>query len=358
VIPYGRQSLDDDDVAAVLAVLKGDWLTQGPHVQEFEEALAERTGARHAISFSSGTAALHAVGLATGLGPGDLVVTSPLSFVASANCARYAGANAGFLDIDPATLNMGLASLPPGAAGVVAVHYAGLPVVLATLPYRPRVVIEDAAHALGASTPDGPVGNCARSDACIFSFHPVKAITTGEGGAVTTNDAGLANQLRLLRSHHVERRPEEGAWYYEVTGTGFNYRMTDIQAALGLSQLAKLDRLISRRRLLADRYRELLAGMPLELPPAPPAGTTHAWHLFPIRVADRRRVFDGLRASGIGVQVHYVPIYRHPTFAPGIDRAQYPETERAYEQLISLPLFPDLTEPEQDTVIARLAALL
>ena len=358
MIPYGRQSLDDDDIAAVVAVLKGDWLTQGPHVEEFEQALAERTGARHAVSFSSGTAALHAVGSAAGFGAGDVVATSPLSFVASANCARYAGASTAFIDIDPQTLNLDPAQLPAGADGVVAVHYGGLPVDLSALPYRPRVVIEDAAHALGGTTPDGPVGNCARSDACIFSFHPVKAITTGEGGAVTTNDAGLAERLRRFRNHAIERRPELGTWYYEVTGTGFNYRMTDIQAALGLTQLAKLDRFIARRQRLAERYRVMLADLPVELPPVAPSGFSHAWHLFAIRVGDRRRVFEGLRAAGIGAQVHYVPIYRHPTFAAGIDRSDYPETERAYEGLISLPLFPDLTDPEQDTVVERLAGLL
>jgi perosamine synthetase len=358
VIPYGRQSVDDDDIAAVVAVLKGDWLTQGPQVEQFESALAERTGAGHVVAFSSGTAALHAVGIATGLGPGDVVATSGLSFVASANCARYAGATARFLDIDPTTLNLDVSRLPAGAAGVVAVHYAGLPVDLSTLSYRPRVVIEDAAHALGASTPDGPVGNCARSDACVFSFHPVKAITTGEGGAVSTNDGDLAERLRRLRNHGIERRPDEGGWCYEVTGLGFNYRITDFQAALGLSQLAKLDRFIARRRALAERYRSLLAGLPVELPPEAPDGFSHAWHLFAVRVPDRRRVYDGLIAAGVGVQVHYVPIYRHPVFAAGVDRRDFPETEKAYEALLSLPLFPDLTEPEQDTVVERLAALL
>jgi UDP-4-amino-4,6-dideoxy-N-acetyl-beta-L-altrosamine transaminase len=358
VIPYGRQSIDDDDIAAVTQVLKGDWLTQGPKGPEFEEALAARVGARHAVAFSSGTAALHGAAAAAGLGPGDVVATSPLSFVASANCARYVGADVVFVDIDPSTSNLDPAVVPDRVDGLVAVHYAGLPVDLAALATRPRVVIEDASHALGASTPDGPVGNCARSDLCVFSFHPVKTITTGEGGAVTTNDDALADALRRFRNHGTVRRPEHGGWYYEVESVGFNYRLTDVQAALGTSQLTKLDRFVGRRRALAGRYRDLLAGLPVELPPEPPPGTTHGWHLFAIRVADRRRVYDEMRAAGIGVQVHYVPIYHHPLFAEGIDRAAFPATEAAYAELLTLPLFPDMTEAEQDEVVARLEAVL
>ena len=354
MIPYGRQSIDDDDIAAVVSVLKGDWLTTGPHVEEFEAALAGAVEVRHAVAFANGTAALHGAAAATGLGPGDVVVTSPLSFVASANCARYVGADAAFVDIDPATLNLDAASVPAEADGLVAVHYAGLPVDLSGLVTRPRVVIEDAAHALGAVTPDGPVGNCARSDACVFSFHPVKAVTTAEGGAVTTNDDALAARLRVFRNHGMVKEPSHGGWYYELSGTGFNYRLTDVQAALGTSQLGKLERFVARRRALADRYRALLVDAPLELPPAPPDGFTHAYHLFPIRVADRRRVYDELRAAGIGVQVHYVPIPR----LFGYDMAAYPNTAAAYEQLLSLPLFPDLTEAEQDTVVEALGAIL
>jgi UDP-4-amino-4,6-dideoxy-N-acetyl-beta-L-altrosamine transaminase len=354
VIPYGRQSIDDDDVAAVVAVMKGDWLTQGPHVGEFEEALADLVGARHAVALSSGTAALHAAAAVAGLGPGDTVVTSPLSFVASANCARYVGAATTFVDIDPDTLNLDPARVPTTADGLVAVHYAGLPVDLATLRSRPRVIIEDASHALGAATPDGPVGNCARSDMCTFSFHPVKTATTGEGGAVTTNDAALADGLRRFRNHGMTRKPEHDGWYYEVESLGFNYRMTDIQAALGTSQLSKLPRLLSRRRALAARYRDRLAGMPVRLPPEPQPGFDHGRHLFPIRVADRRRVYDDLRSKGIGVQVHYVPIHRQPIYAVAGDHLQLPQAEQAYTELLSLPLYPDLTEEEQDLVIAAL----
>ena len=360
MIPYGRQSIDDDDIAAVTEVLKGDWLTQGPYVAEFEDSLAARVGARYAVAFSSGTAALHGAAAAAGLGPGDVVATSPLSFVASANCARYLGAEVLFVDIDCDTLNLDPAAVPSHVDGLIAVHYAGLPVDLSRLASRPRVVIEDACHALGASTPDGPVGNCARSDLCVFSFHPVKAITTGEGGAVTTNDAALAEGLRRFRSHGVVAKPECAAWYYEVATVGFNYRLTDLQAALGTSQLAKLGRFLSRRRDLALRYQTLLADLPVRLPPDAPAGSSHAWHLFAVRVAGRRRVYDELRAADIGVQVHYVPIYRHPIYADkdGSDRAAFTHTESAYDQLLSLPLFPDLTEADQDRVVDQLAAAL
>lgn len=356
MIPYGRQSLDADDIAAVVAVLEGDWLTQGPSVPAFENALAELVGSRHTVAFTSGTAALHAAAAATRLGPGDHVVTSPLSFVASANCARYLGAEVSFVDIDPSTLNLDPRRVPSGVDGVIAVHFAGLPCDLSLLPCRPRVVIEDAAHALGAVTPDGPVGNCARSDACVFSFHPVKAITTGEGGAVTTNDGALADRLRLFRNHGMESRPEKGDWVYEVVTEGFNYRLTDIQAALGINQLRKLDRFISRRKDLAARYRELLAHLPVDLPPLPGPAVQHAYHLFPVRVADRRRAFDELRRRGIGVQVHYVPIPHHPRF--GADPLSCPEATAAYERLLSLPLFPGLTDAEQDEVIRSLEAAL
>ncbi len=362
MIPYGRQSIDDDDIAAVVRVLKGDWLTQGPHVAEFEEALAARVGARHAVAFSSGTAALDASASAAGLGPGDVVATTPLSFVASARCARTVGASVAFVDIDPDTLNIDPSAVPPGVDGVVAVHYAGLPVDLSRLPVRPRVVIEDACHALGASTPDGPVGNCARSDLCVFSFHPVKAITTGEGGAVTTNDDGLADALRRFRNHGIVRTPDDGAWSYAVEGPGTNARLTDIQAALGTSQLGKLDRFVARRRALAERYDARLSalGLPLRLPPAPPGGFGHAWHLYAVRVGGetvRRAAYDALREAGVGVQVHYVPIYRHPIFAD-VDVAAFPHTEAAYAGLLSLPLFPDLSDGEQDVVIEKVAEVL
>jgi UDP-4-amino-4,6-dideoxy-N-acetyl-beta-L-altrosamine transaminase len=356
LIPYARQSVDEDDIAAVTAVLRGDWLTQGPHVETFERTLAGTAGARFCVAFSSATAGLHAAVAAAGIGPGDRVLTSPLSFVASANCARYTGASVEFADIDPATLNLDPGAVGPGVDALVAVHYAGLPVDLAALRTRPRVVIEDAAHALGATTPDGPVGNCARSDMCVFSFHPVKSITTGEGGAVTTNSAELADRLARLRSHGITRTPEAGGWAYEIGELGWNYRLTDMQAALGTSQLAKLERFTTRRNELAARYRELLAGLPVTLPPEAGPGFRHARHLFPIRVGRRRAVYDALRADGIGTQVHYVPIYRHPLWAEPPER--FPATEAAYAGLLSLPLFPALTEAEQDRVARALATAL
>jgi dTDP-4-amino-4,6-dideoxygalactose transaminase len=234
-----------------------------------------------------------------------------------------------------------------------------LPADLEGLTHRPRVVIEDAAHALGAVTPDGPVGNCARSDMCMFSFHPVKAITTGEGGAVTTNSDELAERLRRFRNHGIVPKPDEGGWFYEIPQIGFNYRMTDLQAALGTSQLAKLDRFVNRRNELATRYCELLADLPVVLPPAAPSGWRHAYHLFAVQVPDRRGVYDRMRADGVGVQVHYVPIYRHPLYADlGVDPGDFPNTERAYAGLLSLPLFSDLTEDEQNRVVDVLRAAL
>jgi dTDP-4-amino-4,6-dideoxygalactose transaminase len=357
-IPYGRQHVDDDDVRAVVEVLRGDWLTQGPTVARFEAALCSATGAAHAVAFANGTLALHGALWSADVGIGSRVATSPLSFVASASCALWVGAQPSFVDIDPHTLNLG--TVPAEIDALVAVHYAGLPVRLEALPVRPRVIVEDAAHALGASTPDGPVGNCAHSDLCVFSFHPVKTITTGEGGAVTTNSAELAERLRSFRSHGMVRRPEHGDWYYEISSLAPNARITDVQCALGVSQLAKLPAFVRRRNELAARYRSLLSEVPdVVLPPAAPSGSVHAYHLFPVRVPRRREVFDAMRSAGIGVQVHYVPIYRHPLFARlGFSSADFPETERAYEGLLSLPMFPDLTDAQQDRVVATLLRVL
>jgi dTDP-4-amino-4,6-dideoxygalactose transaminase len=358
VIPYGHQSIDPTDVEAVTAVLTSDRLTQGPEIERFEAGLVAATGARHAVAFCNGTAALHAACAVAGLGPSDTVATSSLSFVASANCIRYVGATPRFVDIERATLNLDPTAVPDGMAGLVAVHFAGLPVDLRRLAHRPPVIIEDAAHALGARTPDGPVGNCARSEMCCFSFHPVKTITTGEGGAVTTNDPELAARLRAFRNHQMVRRPGMAGWEYDVVGLGWNYRMTDLQAALGHSQLARLGRFVARRGELARRYREDLAGMPVGLPPAAGEGFTHAYHLFAVRVADRRRVYDELRARGIGVQVHYVPIHHHSAFGGPARRSDLPETDAAYEGLLSLPLYPDLTDADQDAVVTALKEVL
>jgi dTDP-4-amino-4,6-dideoxygalactose transaminase len=356
-IPYGRQHVDEDDIAAVVDVLRGDWLTCGPAVERFEAALCAVTGAKYAVAMANGTAALHGALWAAGIGPCHTVATAPLSFHASASCARYVDAEITFVDIAAATLNIDLGRIPADIDALVAVHYAGLPADLSALPTRPRVVVEDAAHALGALTPDGPVGNCARSDMCTFSFHPVKAVTAAEGGAVTTNSSELAARLRRFRSHGSEPDPSQGGWYYEIPELGFNFRMSDVHAALVTSQLTKLDRFIERRNEIATRYRELLADLPVELPPAAPPGWRHAYHLFPIRVAHRRAVYDTMRAAGIGVQVHYVPITHHPVYRRrGFVPTDYPETERAYAGLLSLPMYPGLTDAQQDHVVQTLKA--
>lgn len=356
MIPYGRQSIDDGDVAAVVEVLRGDWLTQGPTVERFEQALADKVGARHVVTFSSGTAALHGAAAAAGFGEGDVVVTSPLTFMASANCVRYVGARPGLVDIDPSTWNLDLTAVADHVRGVIPVHYGGLPVVLDTWQPAVRpVVIEDAADALGASTPDGPVGNCARSAMTCFSLHPVKPITSGEGGVVTTNDDDLAERLRRFRNHGIVRRPDLGGWVYEISEIGYNYRLTDIQAALGLSQLRRLDEFIARRNDIAEQYRTLLADLPITLPPAAPAGYQHGYHLFAVTVPNRRTVYDRLRDAGIATQVHYVPVHHHPLSADiELPDGGLPACDAVYEGLLSLPMFPDLRDDDVSHVAEQL----
>lgn len=359
MIPYGRQSINPSDIAAVVEVLKSDWLTQGPAIEAFEVALSEYVGARHSVAFSNGTAALHAAVAAAELGPGHEVYTSPLTFMASANAARFVGATPRLVDIEESTLNINVNLVPESAAAVIPVHFGGLPVDLRNLPRGKWVVIEDAAHALGAQTPDGPVGNCAHSDMTCFSFHPVKPITTGEGGLVTTNSDDLAERLRAFRSHGIVRMPERDPWYYEVRNLGFNYRLTDIQAALGLSQFRRLDSFVQRRNEIADRYREKLVDLPLILPPTATEGFLHGYHLFVVQVPERRRVFEGLRDQGVGVQVHYIPIHHHPISSDtGAVAGDFPICDRVYEGLISLPIHPDLTSEEQDHVVRVLFDLL
>ncbi|NUR76626.1 MAG: UDP-4-amino-4,6-dideoxy-N-acetyl-beta-L-altrosamine transaminase [Thermoleophilia bacterium] len=369
-LPYGHQSIDEADIRAVVDVLHGDWLTQGPLVDEFEAALAARTGAKHAVAFNSGTAALHGACAAARLGDGDEVLTSGLSFSASANCARYVGAMPGFVDIDPSTLEATSDSFVSAAGdntrGVVPVHFAGRPSDLSALaPLRERgiVVIEDAAHAIGAVGPHGPVGNCAMSDMACFSFHPVKTITTGEGGAVTTNDDELAHRLGAFRTHGIERRapaedPEAGGWYYEIDELGMNYRITDLQCALGVSQMTKLDSFLARRNEIAAEYRRLLADTDVELAAPAAEGQRHAYHLVVALLpehASRRRVYDQMRAAGIGVQVHYVPIYWHPYYARlGFERGLCPEVERVYRRCLSLPVFPGVEDADVERVAATL----
>lgn len=355
-IPYGRQTIEEDDIQAVVDVLRGDYLTTGPAVARFEAAVAAYVGARHAVAFSNATAGLHGCTAAAGLGAGDIVATSSLTFVASANCARYVGASVELIDIDPATLNLDVKAVPQHVDALVAVHFAGLPVDLKRLAHRPRIIIEDAAQALGAWTPDGPVGNCARSDMTCFSFHPVKPVTTGEGGVVTTNDDELAARLRRFRSHGTQPVPDKGGWYYEVIDQGFNYRLTDIQAALGASQMTKIDRFIGRRQELAARYDELLSPLPLTTAPAAPSGSGHGYHLYTIQIDQRRAVYEELRKRGIYTQVHYVPVHHHPHYAD-LD-ASLPVTDQVYDRILTLPLFPTLTDEQQDHIVKQLTEVI
>ncbi len=308
------------------------------------------------MAFSSGTAALHGAAAAAGLGPGDTVTTTALSFSASANAARYVGAAVALADIDPDTLNLDPAAVPRDTDALIAVHYAGLPFDLRSLDTRPRVVIEDAAHAIGALTPDGAVGNCAHSDMCCFSFHPVKTITTTEGGAVTTNDRVLADRLRRFRHHGIQQPSTGPAWQYDIEELGYNYRLSDIHAALGSSQLRRLDAFVAERNRLAERYRSLLEDLPITLPPEAEPGWRHGYHLFAVRVDHRRRVYEMLRSRGIGVQVHYVPIH-HLTAYEDLE-VSLPRTDEAYERLLSLPLFPSLGDADQDQVVEALRSSL
>lgn len=359
MIPYGRQDIDEADIRAVEMVLRRDWLTTGPAIEAFEEALAEYVGAKHAVAFTSATAALHASCAASGLGPGDVVATSPLTFIASANCARYVGARPSLIDIDPDTLNLDVTKVAVGLDGLIPVHYAGLPVDLTGLANRPRVIVEDASHALGAADSNGRVGNCSHSDMCVFSFHPVKPITTGEGGAVTTNNDDLAEALRRFRSHGIVRSTDANSWEYNAETIGYNYRMTDIQAALGLSQLHRLDSFIKRRNEIAERYREGLSELNITLPPAAPPSARHGYHLFAIQVSERERVFKELRSRGIGVQVHYVPVHHHGVSADiEIPPDGFPYADAVYAGLISIPIYAGLTDDQQDIVISALREIV
>lgn len=388
-IPYATQSINEDDLRAVNEVLTSGWLTQGPAGPRFEAAFAERHGVAHAVGVSNATSGLHIACLALGAGPGQVVWTSPNSFVASANCALYCGADVDFVDIDPVTRNM---SVPVLAAKleqadrdgqlptiVIPVHFAGLPCDLA--PMRALAdrygfkLLEDASHGVGASYDGQPIGS-RYADASVFSFHPVKIITTGEGGMVTTQDAALARRLQLLRSHGITRTPGEmelqgpmpGPWYYEQATLGFNHRLTDIQSALGYSQLQRLDSFQAARERLADRYDQLLAGLPLKLPARAPSATTTArssWHLYVIEVlsgtgvADRATVFQRLWEANIAVNVHYIPIHTQPYYrARGFRPGQFPAAEAYYAGAISIPLFPTLTDVQQDYVVAELKKAL
>lgn len=380
-IPYGRQSIDDADIAAVVEVLRSDWLTQGPTIDRFERSVAEYTGAHHACAVANATAALHIACLALEVGPGKRLWTSPNTFLASANCGRYCGAEVDFVDIDPRSYNLSVARLEEKlarAAGenrlphvLVTVDFAGQPceadrIAALCLQYGVRIV-DDASHAIGATWKGERVGSGRWADITVFSFHPVKILTTGEGGIALTNDAELHRRLAMLRTHgmvrdagHLERK-DEGAWYYEQQALGFNYRLTDLQAALGLSQMRRIDAFLAARRRLAARYDRLLASSGLTLPSQHPDALS-SYHLYPIQVPDpglRRAVFEGLRAAGIGVQVHYIPVHLQPYYRRlGFRQGDFPAAEAYYERAISLPMYATLTDAQQDFVVEQLLRLL
>ena len=380
MIPYGRQTISEADIAAVVRVLQSDFLTQGPQVPAFEGSLKAYCGAAHAVAVNSATAALHIACQALGLGKGDILWTTPITFVASANCALFCGATVDFVDIDPHTLNLSIPRLAEKLAAaqvsgclpkiVVPVHFAGEPCDMAAIHALSQQygfkIIEDASHAVGASYQGGKVGNCRYSDITVFSFHPVKIITTAEGGACLTNSPELADTLARLRSHGITRNPDEmthepdGAWFYQQIELGYNYRMTELQAALGVSQMTRLDEFVARRHALAERYDALLADLPLTLPHRNPNNRS-ALHLYPVQVQPesgktRQQVFDYLRTHGIGANVHYIPVHTQPYYRQrfGFAHGDFPAAEAYYARAISLPLYFSLSEDEQDSVVATL----
>jgi UDP-4-amino-4,6-dideoxy-N-acetyl-beta-L-altrosamine transaminase len=373
MIPYGRQNISEQDIQAVVDVLHSAWLTQGPAVPRFEQAVAKYCGAEYALAMNSATSALHVACLALGLGSGDWLWTSPITFVASANCGLYCGARIDFVDIDPNTYNMSIVALEKKLIAaerhgklpkiVIPVHFAGqaceMNSICALAERYGFKVIEDASHAIGGKYLGELIGNCRYSDITIFSFHPVKIITTAEGGMALTNNAALANKMALLRSHGITRDPAQmtheadGAWYYQQIELGYNYRMTDMQAALGASQMSRLDEFVTRRHATAERYDELLAELPVRAPWQHP-DTYSGLHLYPIRLklkdlrVSHRVVFDSLRAQEIGVNLHYIPVHMQPYYqALGFKQGDFPEAERYYAEAISIPMYPALTSQQQ-----------
>ena len=377
MIPYGRQDITEADIDAVVAVLKSDYLTQGPAVPEFERKVTTHVGAKHAIAVNSATSALHIACLALGLGPGDWLWTSPVTFVASANCGLYCGAQVDFVDIDPRTYNLCPQTLErklidAEKAGrlpkiVIPVHLCGQPCDMSAIHALSQrygfSIIEDASHAIGGKYRKEPIGNCRYSDITVFSFHPVKIITTAEGGIALTNNADLANRMVLLRSHGITREPEQmthapdGPWYYQQIDLGFNYRMSELQAALGTSQMDRLETYVARRHELAQRYDALLADLPLTTPWQHPDSYS-GLHLYVIRLlVDRlnkthREVFESLREQGIGVNLHYIPVHTQPYYQrQGFKAGDFPQAEAYYAGAISLPMYSSMTGAQQDTVI-------
>lgn len=377
-IPYGRQDISDDDIAAVVAVLKSDFLTQGPVVSQFEKAIADHCGARHAVAVNSATSALHIACLALGVGKGDCVWTTAITFVASANCALYCGASVDFVDIDPLTYNMSVERLAEKLVqaektgtlpkAVIPVHLCGQPcdmkaIHALSMQYGFKI-IEDASHAIGGKYKNEPIGNGRFSDITVFSFHPVKIITSGEGGMAVTNDASLAKSMQLLRSHGISSsptdmfpRPAEEIWNYQQIGLGFNYRMTDIHAALGLSQMQRLDNFVAKRHALAERYDHLLADLAVSTPWQHPDSYS-GYHLYVVRIdqgISSKQVYQAMHAAGVLVNLHYIPVYRQPYFENmGFAQGYCAEAEKYFASAISLPLYTGLTEEQQDQVIAAL----
>ncbi len=383
-IPYGRQDISQEDIDAVVEVLRSDWITQGPAIEKFEQAVAKYCGASYAVAVSSATAALHIACLAAGLGQGDIFWTSPNTFVASANCGLYCGAKVDFVDIDPNTYNLSVSELERKLAWaekqgclpkvVIPVHFAGQSCEIeqiAALSQRYGFrIIEDASHAIGGRYQGQPVGSCQFSDITVFSFHPVKIITTGEGGMVLTNQEELYEKLIRLRSHGITRDvalmqgESHGPWYYQQLELGFNYRMTDIQAALGASQLQRLDEFVERRQFLAERYNQMLQALPLMLPWQDP-DTESSWHLYVIRLKldkiskTHRQVFEELRKAEIGVNLHYIPVHTQPYYQQlGFNWSDFPQAESYYQQAISLPIHYGLTQEDQDRVVTALQNIL
>ncbi|MBU2910375.1 UDP-4-amino-4,6-dideoxy-N-acetyl-beta-L-altrosamine transaminase [Vibrio splendidus] len=384
VIPYGKQDISQQDIDSVVDVLKSDFLTQGPQVPAFESALTEHSGAQYALAVNSATSALHIACLALGLGEGDWLWTTPVTFVASANCGLYCGAKVDFVDIDSATYNMCPKKLEQKlvtakATGtlpkvVVPVHLCGQPCDMESIAKLAKEygfkVIEDASHAIGGQYHEQPIGNCKYSDITVFSFHPVKIVTTAEGGAALTNRKELADKMALLRSHGITRDPEmmteasHGGWYYQQVDLGFNYRMTELQAALGVSQMQRLDDFVAARHVLSKRYNEILSALPLVLP-YQLKDTYSGLHLFVIRLKldeislTHKQVFEALRDNGIGVNLHYIPVHTQPYYqSMGFAEGDFPESESYYKEAISLPMFHSMTIEQQDLVKVALEKVL